>query len=479
MARSLRLVEVPTSPSSPAGGAGAMSWPPGGTILPAATAGRAGTAGPGFGDMSGNLASLQSPLRSVTASGTRKSAREAGDSVLHHDYAAPRLASRSSRKAAEADVTALVARISYLQEMEDRTRRALDRTRGRAIALEAFRSENGLPPSNPSLAYDPSVVLHAPSALGGPRLYGSRPPTSIREAISPGASFQFRAASPVRAGGVALPPLDSRTMAHSRHLGEVREVAAMLRATQAEAERMQAALAASALRAHKDARLAAAATTRANIEAAARELHDAGVSRSAAARAARMAADEAAATARRLRADAEWTAEEEAAAATAARAAELLALEESLVARIRTTAELTMKHTLTAPLAAGVAMASPGATASSIDYHAARQLRGTPSVLGDRTSSSLAATAPLPLPVASPMRVARTPLAEGVQTRPLTSTSFAASSRIVPGSRGGTIGWTGGPGGGGSPTTSRATSVPPRTRTAGMSKTMGPSVVEF
>lgn len=296
--------------------------------------------------------------------------RPAASTVLHHEWTGRLTAAKENRKNAEADLHALVSRISLLQEQEERTRRAVSRTRQRAVEIEHFHAGT-METLAKDLLSDKSLPLS--------------PMAPIRRHLQSSGSFQFRPVSPVRSPGIQLPPLATHSPMRTHRMSVLQSVTRELKQTQALARMEELSLEASALRAQKDIRLQLVAQTREDIFRTAKELHDSTKAMELQGRTRREEQERLSESRRKVDYDARVAVEEESHHAIAAKVAELEALEERLLHRMQTSEDLKMTPLAGGGFAAATGVSSRGSTAKLT-------IRAPPIYLPPGTPSRLSTT---------------------------------------------------------------------------------------
>lgn len=289
--------------------------------------------------------------------------------VIHHEWRGRLNTAKETRKTTESQLHTLLNRISLLEEAEQRTQRALLRTRQKVVMAETLRST--LPALSPAggsglgIEGDPSGLSgYRPMTSGG---FSSpiRPTTSFSMHSSqllgtgpmprvPAASFGARPVSPVRASGYALPGGGGLGIPDERFAG-VLGAARTLKETQLAAEREARAVEAAALRAEKDVRLALVNQTRHMIWSANKGMHDGVATAAEEAREMKRRADAEAEARRRADFESRVAAEEAARAVAESRMRQLADIESRVLDRLRSSPTLRLDtiHAPGSPTASG------------------------------------------------------------------------------------------------------------------------------
>lgn len=284
--------------------------------------------------------------------------------VIHHEWRGRLNTAKETRKTTESQLHTLLNRISLLEEAEQRTQRALLRTRQKVVMAETLRST--LPALSPPGATGGMGGLEGdPSGLSGYRPMTSggfaspiRPTTSFSMHSSqllgtgpmprvPVAAFGARPVSPVRASGYALPGGGGLGPADERFAGVI-AAARTLKETQLAAEREARAVEAAALRAEKDVRLALVSQTRHMIWSANRGMHDGVMTAAEEAREMKRRADAEAEVRRRADFEGRVAAEEAARQVAESRMRQLAEIESRVLDRLRSSPTLRL-DTIHAP----------------------------------------------------------------------------------------------------------------------------------
>lgn len=186
---------------------------------------------------------------------------------IHHEWQGRLNASKEMKKQSEAQLHALLNRISLLEEAEERTARMLLKSRQKIMTAETLKST--IPAGALSSLGDSSASLVRP--LSQSFTSPIKPLSTHAHNFTNGGSFGARPPSPVRASGWALPT--GGINANLERYGSVSAAARMLKDTQAMAEREAQMAEAAAYRAEKDFRLGLVRETRHMIFEANREMH--------------------------------------------------------------------------------------------------------------------------------------------------------------------------------------------------------------
>jgi hypothetical protein len=205
----------------------------------------------------------------------RSPTRGRSPGVLSHEWSGRLNASKEAKKQSEAQLHALLNRISLLEEAEERTARMLLKSRQKIFNAETLKSTipagalQGLGQAGGLSTLGDSSTLIRP--LSQSFTSPIKPLSTHAHNFTNGGSFGARPPSPVRASGWALPT--GGINASLERYGSVAAAARMLKETQAMAEREAQTAEAAAYRAEKDFRLALVRETKQHIYEANREMH--------------------------------------------------------------------------------------------------------------------------------------------------------------------------------------------------------------